>query len=104
MLITAMLLLALQTPDSTLAQWQTALRTAEASGDMEAEIGRLTGTEDRVSLCTLDGAVTILRCYHSTQRMVDGVQVVNHSAPAEYDGIPLADVFEAERLWVTPAP
>ena len=53
---------------------------------MAATIGRLTGTEDRVVLCTLDGAVTRLRCFHSTQRMVDGVEVANHSEPNDYDG------------------
>ena len=67
---------------------------------MEATIGRLVGTEDRVVLCVLDGAVTRLRCYHSTQRMVDGVEVVHHSAPTEYDGQALADILAAERAWV----
>ena len=68
---------------------------------MEATIGRLTGTEDRVVLCTLDGAVTRLRCFHSTQRMIDGVQVDgNHSDPNDYDGQALADILAAERAWV----
>ena len=66
---------------------------------MEATVGRLVGTEDRVVLCTLDGAVTRLRCFHSTQRMVDGVLHVVHSTPADYDGEPLADVLTAERAW-----
>ena len=76
------------------------MTAAESAADMEATIGRLTGTEDRVSLCTLDGAVTRLRCFHSTQRMVDDVEVVNHSEPADYDGEELADVLAAERVWV----
>ena len=55
-----------------------------------------------VVLCTLDGAVTRLRCFHSTQRMVDGVDVtMAHSEPADYDGQPLADILAAERAWST---
>ena len=105
MLFTALVFaLAIQTPDPVLVEWQAALTDAQASGDMEATIGRLVGTEDRVVLCTLDGAVTRLRCYHSTQRMVDGVEVVHHSAPTEYDDQPLADILAdilaAERAWV----
>ena len=67
---------------------------------MEATIGRLTGTEDRVALCALDGAVTRLRCFHNTQRMVNGVEVANHSEPTDYDGQALADILAAERAWV----
>ena len=100
MFIALFLALALQAPDSTLAEWQAALTAAQASGDMEATIGRLTGTEDRVALCTLDGSVTRLRCFHSTQRMVDGVEVVVHSAPVDYDGQALSDILAAERAWV----
>ena len=100
MLIALVLSLALQAPDSTLVEWQAALVAAQESGDMEAIIGRLTGTEDRVVLCTLDGAVTRLRCFHSTQRMVDGVHVTNHSDPNDYDGQALADILAAERAWV----
>ena len=91
--------LTMQTPDPVLTEWQSALSVAQASGDMEATIGRLTGTEDRVVLCTLDGAVTRLRCFHSTQRMVDDVEVANHSAPNDYDGQPLADILAAEKAW-----
>ena len=99
MLIAFVLLLSLQSPDSTLATWEAALTAAQASGDREATIGRLTGTDDRVVLCTLDGAVTRLRCFHSTQRMVDGVEHVVHSSPTDYDGQALADILAAERAW-----
>ena len=61
--------------DTTLADWQASVAMAQENGETEATVGRLTGTEDRVSLCRLDGAVTRLRCSHSTQRMVDGVFV-----------------------------
>ena len=101
MLTAIVLSLALQAPDPALAEWQAALTAAQESGDMDATIGRLTGTEDRVVLCTLDGAVTRLRCYHSTQRIVDGVEVVNHSTPNDYDGSGLADILSAERAWVS---
>ena len=100
MLTALVLSLALQAPDPTLAEWQAALTAAQESGDMEATIGRLTGTEDRVVLCTLDGAVTRLRCFHYTQRMIDGVEVVIHSEPNDYDGQPLADILAAEKAWV----
>ena len=104
MLIAIVLSLALQAPDSTLQEWQAALTAAQESGDMEATIGRLVGTEDRVVLCALDGAVTRLRCFHSTQRVVDGVEVVVHSAPNDYDGQALSDILSdilaAERAWV----
>ena len=101
MLLAFVLALTLQTTDPVLVEWQAALSAAQADGDMEATIGRLTGTYDRVSLCTLDGSVTRLRCFHSTQRMVDGVEVVNHSAPNEYDGQSLVDILASERAWVT---
>ena len=94
------LFFAVQTPDPVLVEWQAAVAAAPTDGEMDAIIGRLTGTDDRVVLCTLDGSVTRLRCYHSTQRMVDGVEVVNHSAPTEYDGQPLADILTAELAWV----
>lgn len=100
MLIALVVAITMQAPDPVLVEWQAALTAAQESGYMEATIGRLTGTEDRVVLCTLDGAVTRLRCFHSTQRMVDGVHVVNHSAPNDYDGDPIADILAAERAWV----
>ena len=88
------------TPDTTLAEWQAAVTAAQASTDMQATIGRLTGTDNRVVLCVLDGAVTRLRCFHSTQRMVGDVEVATHSTPTEYDGQPLADILAAESAWV----
>ena len=100
MLLAFVFALTMQTPDPVLVEWQAAVKAAQESGDMEAIIGRLFGTDDRVVLCTLDGAVTRLRCFHSTQRMVDGVHVVNHSDPNDYDGQALADILAAERAWV----
>ena len=84
----------------TLTEWQTAIATAPS---MDAEIGRLVGTDGRVVLCTLDGAVTSLRCYHSVRTVAaDGHVTVRHSRPAEYvldADTPLADVLAAETAW-----
>ena len=103
LLLALALALGMQDPNPTLQEWQNAVSEAQVSADMQAIIGRLTGTDDRVVLCTLDGAVTRLRCFHSTQRMmVDGVHVTNHSAPTDYDGQALADILAAERAWVDP--
>ena len=105
MLLTALVIaLAIQTPDPVLSEWQAAVVAAEASGDMEAVIGRLVGTEDRVVLCTLDGAVTRMRCFHSTQRTIDGVDVTIFSQTVEYDGQALAVILAAERAWVNGTP
>ena len=89
-----------QSPDPALADWQAAVAAAEQAGDTEATVGRLTGADDRVVLCALDGAFTRLRCFHSTQRMIDGVLHVVHSEPNDYDGVALADILAAERAWV----
>ena len=100
-MLLALIFSAMLQSNPTLVDWESAITAAQESGDMEASIGRLVGTEHRVSLCALDGSVTRMRCFHSTQRMVDGVEVVNHSQPAEYDGQPLADVLAAEQALVT---
>ena len=95
------LALGLQATDAALADWQAAVTTAQAEGDTEATVGRLTGTEDRVVLCALSGAFTRLRCFHSTQTTDSkGVRHVVHSEPNDYDGEPLADILTAERAWV----
>ena len=96
------LALGMQDPDPALAEWQAAVTQAQQDGEMDATVGRLTGTDDRVVLCALNGSVTVLRCFHSTQRMVDGVEVANHSEPVDYDGTPLADILSAERAWASP--
>ena len=99
MLLAFALMLGMQILDPTLEAWTTAVADATMTGDMQATVGRLEGTEDRVVLCTLDGAVTRLRCFHSTQRMVNGVEVATHSEPGEYAGESLADILAAERAW-----
>ena len=99
MLFAIALALAIQNPDPALAEWHAAITTAQSADNMQATVGRLVGTDDRVVLCTLDGSVTRLRCYHSTQRMVNGVWTVNHSEPSEHAGEALADVLVAERAW-----
>ena len=92
----------MQAPDPALADWQAAVAAAEQDGDLQATVGRLTGTDDRVVLCALSGAFTRLRCFHSTQTTdSDGVRHVVHSEPNDYDGTPLADILTAERAWVT---
>ena len=82
MLLALALILSLQDPDSALADWQAAVTAAQTADDMEAQIGRLTGTDDRVVLCALSGAFTRLRCFHSTQTTdSEGVRHVVHSEP-----------------------
>ena len=92
--------MAAQDPDPVLVEWKSALAVAQQDSDMGAIIGRLIGTDDRVVLCTLSGSVTRLRCFHSTQRMIDGVVHVAHTEPTDYDGQPIADILAAERAWV----
>lgn len=101
MLLALALILSLQDPDPALADWQAAVTVAQADGDTEATVGRLTGTDDRVVLCALDGAYTRLRCFHSTQTTdSEGVRHVVHSEPNDYDAVALADILTAERAWV----
>ena len=90
--------------DPVLQDWTTTLAAARQAGEREAVIGRLAGTDNRVSLCALNDSVTVLRCFRSTQRVVNGVRTVVYSDPVDYDGQPLADVLEAERTWagITP--
>ena len=82
MLLALALILGMQAPDPALADWQAAVAAAEQAGDLQATVGRLTGTDDRVVLCTLSGAFDRLRCFHSTQTTdSDGVRHVVHSEP-----------------------
>ena len=100
LLALALMLLGMQDPNPTLLAWQAAISGAQ---DMEATVGRLVGTEGRVVLCTLDGSVTSLRCFHSVRTTAaNGHVTIAHSQPAEYvldADTPLADVLAAETAW-----
>ena len=103
MLLALALALGMQAPSPTLQAWQDAIAAAQDAADMEATVGRRVGTDGRVVLCTLDGAVTRLRCFHSVHTVTaDGHVTVNHSQPADYtldaDTL-LADVLAAETAW-----
>ena len=93
-----------QSPDPALADLQSSRFTKRRrqSGDTEAIVGRLTGTDDRVVLCTLVRRVHAAAVLPQRRRPPDsdGVRHVVHSEPSDYDGVPLADILTAERAWV----